>query len=196
MGPTAWRAAKVKTRISPIGRNLRSHSGFTLLEILVALLILSVFMMVSLTRIEAILPQGALRLATRTIIGEIAWTRGKAASTHRDLILEFNEADNTIVCYAVEEEHVGRDSNPAGEGKERRRKVRLPDGVTLRDVVVSSRPRTPGGTASVRFYANGTLDPLVIYIGNDQNDAFRMVVNPLTGEVRLHDHHDGQRPQG
>jgi len=152
-------------------------------------------MMVSLVRIEATLPQGALRLAIRTIIGEIAWTRGKAASTHRDLILEFNEADNTIACYGVEEEHVGRDSNPVGEGKERRRKVRLPDGVVLRNVVVSSRPRIPGGTASVRFYANGTLDPLVIYIGNDQNDAIRMVVNPLTGEVRLHDHHGEQRPQ-
>jgi len=152
-----------------------------------ALLILTVFMTVSLTRIEAILPQGALRLGTRMIMGEIAWTRGKAASTHRDLILEFNEADNTIACYGMEDEQVARDSGPPGAEKERSRKVKLPDGVQLRDIVVSSRPGIHGDAVRVRFYANGTVDPFVIYLGNDQKETFRMEVNPLTGEVRLHD---------
>jgi prepilin-type N-terminal cleavage/methylation domain-containing protein len=195
MGPTAWRAAGVKTLISPIGRGPHSHSGFTLLEILLALLILTVFMMVSLTRIEAILPQGALRLATRMIIGEIAWTRGKAASTHRDLVLEFNEGDNTLTCCGVEDEGNAPDSNAGVGWGERRRKVKLPDGVALSDIIVSSRTKNQDGTIRVQFYANGTVDPLVIYIGNDQNETFRMEVNPLTGEVRLYDHHDDQRSQ-
>ncbi len=185
----------MKTLISPIGRNHHSHSGFTLLEILLALLILTVFMMVSLTRIEAILPQGALRLATRMIIGEIAWTRGKAASTHRDLVLEFNEGDTTLTCCGVEDEGNAPDSNPGGGWGERRRKVKLPDGVVFRDIIVSSKRKNQDETVRVQFYANGTVDPLVIYIGNDQNEIFRMEVNPLTGEVRLYDHHDDQRSQ-
>jgi len=152
-----------------------------------ALLILSIFMMVSLTRIEAILPQGAMRLATRKIMGEIAWARGRAASTHRDLILEFNEEDNTLTCCEVKEEGNGPDFRPEATWGERIRKWKLPEGVALRDVVVSSRPRNQDGTVRVQFYANGTVDPFVIYIGNDRNDTFRMEVNPLTGEVRLYD---------
>jgi prepilin-type N-terminal cleavage/methylation domain-containing protein len=182
----------VKTLISPIGRTAHSHGGFTLLEILLALLILTIFMMVSLTRMEAILPQGTLRLATRMVIGEIAWTRGEAASTHRNLVLEFDKVDNTIICCGLQDQGNSADSNSYAAWGEGKRKLKLPQGVALRDIIVSSRPKDQDGAVRVNFYANGTVDPLVIYIGNDQNDTFRMEVNPLTGELRLYDQHDNE----
>jgi hypothetical protein len=144
-------------------------------------------MLVSMTRIEAILKQGTLRTATRMVIGEIAWARGKAASTHHDLILALNEVDNSITCCEGEDEREGLQSNPVGGSGDGRRKLRLPDGVAFRDIVVPPGMRNQEGEVRVRFYANGTVDPLVIYLGNDRNETFRMGVNPLTGEVRLHD---------
>lgn len=145
-------------------------------------------------RIEGPLSGGDLRLASRMIISEINGLRGKAAATRREQTLTFNVDDDTL--YSLEKDS----SETATPDWGREEKVsslqggrRLPKGVDLEDVYLFSEGKIQDGEALMRFFANGSVDRALIHLRNENNDAYTLEVNPLTGHVRLYDRYVEQR---
>ena len=167
----------------PLSR--RASCGFTLIELLIVLFILGIASFLLTPRLENIISGGDLRLASRIIIGEIHNARGIAAYTHLDQDLLLNMDENTI--YPVE--IVSADERFAGEAS-RGHNIppairRMPEGVSLEEVFVLSRGRFQGGSAAIRFYANGCVEQSRIHLRNERGASYTLDINPLTGNTVL-----------
>ena len=169
------------------GRKTAPPKGFTLLELVVVLLILGVFISVIPLRIESFFTGGDLQVAGRMIAGRIQELRGRAASSRIPQMLGLDIDRNEI--YAVEDAGSGRQGStgliPAAQAEPRR--FSIPDGVRIEDVVVRGRGKTQMGEARIRFFANGTAERALIHLRSEPDMVVTLAVNPLTGEVKIHD---------
>jgi Tfp pilus assembly protein FimT len=166
------------------------EAGLTLFELLVVLFVLGLFASLVTLRIEGVISGGDLRLASRTITGEIARLRAKAAYTHKELTLVLNVSENTLLASdASEEEEEEEAKATIGDGSFRETPVpkgtRLPKGVDLQDVVIFSSGKKQEGEGVIRFFPNGTVDRALIHIRNEREEAYTLEVQPLTGNVVL-----------
>ncbi len=145
-------------------------------------------------RIEGSLSGGDLRLASRMIIGEINSLRGKAAATRQEQTLALNVDENSL--YPLEGD--SSEADISGWGREVKTSSlqkgrRLPEGVDLEDVYSFSEGKIQEGEALMRFFANGCVDRTLIHLRNEEDDAYTLDVNPLTGHVRLYDRYVEKR---
>jgi prepilin-type N-terminal cleavage/methylation domain-containing protein len=161
--------------------------GFTLMELLVVLLIVGLFSAILSIRIENLFSGGDLRLATRIIIAEINKRRGKAAYTHKEQVLGFKVGDNMLYPIESESQRAIIPDLITEEEQVALKAIYLPKGVILEDVVIVSKGKVQGGEARIRFFANGTVDRSLIHLRNEADKVYTLQINPLTGDVRVHD---------
>jgi hypothetical protein len=145
------------------------------LELLAVVFILALFTGLLAVRSGGFLSGGDLRLASRMIIGEVTRLRGMAAHTHREQVLGLDIDKNRF--YSLE---------PLADGKTLEKKD-LPGGVRLADVVILSKGKIQGGEARIRFFANGCVDRSLIHLKNENDEAYTLEINPLTGRIKIHD---------
>lgn len=174
---------KAKTRTSSIGSSPRSNQiGLTLLELLLVMLILTVFSSVLFLRLGGPLSGGDLSLAGRMIVNEINRARGEAAYAHQDRFLRFNLEEDRI--YMLEAKKPVKEGSQQGEEPLRSLKE-LPKGVVLEDVVIGSKEKVQEGEVDIRFFANGSMDRAIIHIRDEENRVLTLILNPITGQVEI-----------
>jgi Tfp pilus assembly protein FimT len=159
----------------------RKRLGFTVLELLAVVFILALFSGLLTVRMGGVLSGGDLRLATRMIVGEVSRLRGVAAYTHREQVLGLDIDKNRL--YALDP--VARGTTPE--------KRDLPAGVELADVVLLSRGKIQGGEARIRFFPNGCVERSLIHLRNENDEAYTLEINPLTGRIKIHDTYVDQK---
>ncbi len=167
--------------------------GFTLMELLVVLLIVGLFSALLSIRIENLFSGGDLRLASRIIIAEINKRRGKAAYTHKEQVLGLKVGNNMLYSIDSESQRAIVPDLITEEEKIALKAIYLPDGVILEDVVIVSKGKVQGGEARIRFFANGTVDRSLIHLRNEADKVYTLQINPLTGDVRVHDKYIDQK---
>ncbi len=146
--------------------------GFTLLELLCALGVLSLLAATALPRISATLPALALDRAARQISAELELARVEAITRNTRARTIFNLAAST---YSVELESEGRFES---EGAVRS----LPSGVSI-DPAASSR--VSAGKISITFVPRGnTADNATIAVTTVAGGSRRVVVS-AAGRVRI-----------
>jgi prepilin-type N-terminal cleavage/methylation domain-containing protein len=178
---------KMPTLITGLLRENRVN-GFTLVEFLVVIFLIGLFSTLISIRIEGSLSGGDLRLATRLIMGEVNHLRGKAASTHKEQVLGLNVDENYLYTFQPlpEKAELSGQFQEEREGYTKTIK-RLPEGVNLEDVVISSKGKTQEGEATIRFFSNGCIDRSIIHLRNERNEAYTLKINPITGQVTIYD---------
>ncbi len=176
-----WRKSKGPAPIRQGFPGFSKCPGFTVLEILVVVFILALFTGLLSVRLGGVLSGGDLRLATRMIIGEVSRLRGVAAHTYSEQALGLNIDTNRFYSLA-----------PLADGKTLEKRT-LPTGVSLVDVVTLSRGKIQSGEASIRFFPNGCVDRALIHLRNENNEAYTLEINPLTGQIKIHDKYIDQK---
>ncbi|MET0151521.1 MAG: GspH/FimT family pseudopilin [Candidatus Binatia bacterium] len=147
-------------------------TGFTLLELLCAIGVLSLLAATSLPRISAILPALALDRAARQIAAELALARVEAITRNTRSRTIF---DLAAARYSVELESEGRFN---GESAVRT----LPAGVSFNSVAST---RVSAGRISITFVPRGnTADNATIAVATASGGSRRVVVS-AAGRVRV-----------
>jgi len=166
------------------------RNGFTLLELLVVIIIVSLMFSTLFIALENPLLRGDLKLAARMVINEVSRARAEAAYTSRDIALRFNLEEN--VMYRVELKP------PAKEGFENKEEVllrgkTLPPGVRFVDLVIGAGEKIRFGEADLRVFGNGTMDRTLIHIRDEDNEVLTLTLDPLTGDVGIQDGYVDER---
>lgn len=179
----------------PIGGQREGNLfGFTLIEIVVVLAIISLFISMLTLRIESFLTGGDMRLATRIVISEIRMMRGKAAHDRKDQILVIQMDNNTLYPLEMSSNQSAGDRIWANYGEEKDRNYRhLPEGVSVEDVVVLPYGKKQEGEAKIRFFANGTVERSLIHLRNEKGEIYTLEIKPFTGDVLIHDRYVDQK---
>jgi prepilin-type N-terminal cleavage/methylation domain-containing protein len=156
-------------------RGLKEH-GFTLVEILIVMLLMSLIAFMTFPRLRLSTPTSDLRTSTRQFVGFIKYLRGLAATENRVYKLYFDLDENRYwVAYIEEngEEFVLTDDILGLHT--------LKEGVLIEEVNVPGKLKITEGQTSIIFYASGEVEGAEIVLSSSRKRLIRLRIHPLTG---------------
>ena len=169
----------MKTRTSSLEPRTSRNAGFTLMELVVVIAILSLVAAIVLPRFS-FTDEARLRTSARSLSALIRYLGGQGASSAGGYRLHFNLTENRVT--------VGR---PGADGEEKApddsflsRPV-LADGVTLADVTIPRLGRVAEGEVIVPFGPRGLEEFLVIHLKGKDDRAFTIFAYPQGGKVKV-----------
>ena len=158
-------------------RSLES-AGFTILEMLIVLFLLTVVVVVVFPRFSL---DEDLSSTGRKLVGVFRTFQGLAATNQQPLKLYFDLDQGTYWMMMVE----GKEERlPLDPGWKIPRS--LPESIRLTEVSVGQEKRF-SGRVSVSFFANGRIEPVTMYLMDEKNNLLGLAVDSLTGWIRVSD---------
>ncbi len=170
---------KVTARTSPTGTS-GSNGGFTLLELIIVLAVMGLVFSLTVPRFQAALDWNTMDRSTRNLIGVIRNARGSAAGEGVNYFLHF---DMSTGRYWMSREVP--EGGMLGGKEEIMEKRQLPESVRIKDVETAGKGAVAQGEAVIRFWRNGLVESASIHLENDNKRALTLVVNPVTGAVKV-----------
>ncbi|MGH7822187.1 MAG: pilus assembly FimT family protein [Vicinamibacterales bacterium] len=165
---------------------LSSSAGFTLIELSIVVLIIGLVSALAIPRLRSVtgaeLAATTRRLAHATrYLYEEAALRGNVLSLILDL-------DRQQYWVAKLDDLTGE---LVEDGSLLSRRVALPDGIRIADVVLPGVGKLAGGLAPTRFYPEGYADGSVIHLVDGYGHAYTVRIDPIRGRgVVLEGYHD------
>lgn len=157
---------------------LCSPAGFTLLEMLIALFLLGGVLAVVLPRISF---EEDLRSTGRKLVGLLRTFQGQAATDQKPLRLHLDLDQGLYWMMVIEGKEERLPLDPAWKTPRT-----LPESIRLTEVSIGQDKRM-GGRASVTFFPNGRIEPVIMYLMDKQNNLLGVAVDSLTGSIRVSD---------
>lgn len=162
--------------------NWNSRRGFTLIELAVVLVLLSLFVSLSVPLLNRS-GDGPLRREARRLGHGIRYLADEAALSgqpHR-LVIDFNRQE--ISAQRLEIDGTWTPLEGLGRGRE------LPDTVRLTELTLPGRGRFSEGQVALRIDPGGWLDPALLYLRDDQDRELTLQLLPLTGAMDIYEGH-------
>lgn len=157
---------------------LRSSAGFTILEMLIVLFLLTVVVAVVFPRISL---EEDLGSTGRKLVGVLRTFQGLAATSQKPLKLYLDIDQGTYWMMLVE----GKDERlPLDPGWKLPRS--LPESIRFTEVSVGQDKRF-SGRVNITFFANGRIEPVTMYLMDAKNNLLGLAVDSLTGGIRVSD---------
>jgi prepilin-type N-terminal cleavage/methylation domain-containing protein len=159
-------------------RHKTSSAGFTMLEMLIVLFLLTVVVVVVLPRISL---DEDLSSTGRKLVGVLRTFQGLAATSQQHVKLYFDLDQGTYWMMMVE----GKEERlPLDPGWKTPRS--LPESVRLTEVSVGQEKHF-SGRVDISFFANGRIEPVTMYLMDTKNNLLGLAVDSLTGGIRVSD---------
>ena len=158
--------------------DVRSSGGFTLLEMLIALFLLGGVLAVVLPRISF---EEDLRSTGRKLVGLLRTFQGQAATTQTPLKLYLDLDQGLYWMMMIEGKEERLPLDPAWKTPRT-----LPESIRLTEISIGQDKRV-GGRAAVTFFPNGRIEPVTMYLMDNNNNLLGVAVDSLTGAIRVSD---------
>ena len=166
-------------------------SGFTLLELLIVLVIISLTSVFVVPQLTGSLSKTNLQTASKKISASLRYARSQAASkkiTHV-AIFDFEKDRLSIVTGMTGQEAQTGETieEDLGDGEEpviRSKSYDLPDGVKL-EKAVSGEDEIDSGLFQISFFPTGSSSGGDVILTNDRGKRYKISVDFITGIVRL-----------
>ena len=155
-----------------------AESGFTLAEILVVLVLLTMLLSVVLPRIGDVDQTERLRTAARRLAGQAAESYSQAAAKSRPWFFCVDLDQNRTWLSTV---RPGREGDAGRESKY----YNLPSGVTFKDVIHSTEGMIKEGRISFGFWPQGGAEPGAIHLINDDGEELTVFLRLFLGRTEI-----------
>lgn len=169
-------------------RRLRSplapgEHGFTLIELSIVILIIAVVMRFAVPKLRS-LTAAELGASTRRIANTARYLYEESALRGTVLTITFDLDRQQYWVTGPEEDPA---QPPEGESDPIARRVTLPDGVRLTDVVIPGVGKLSGGLVPTRFYPEGYADSSVIHLADTEGHSYTVRIDPVRGRGEVLD---------
>jgi Tfp pilus assembly protein FimT len=158
---------------------LRAEAGFTFIELIIILFILSFALLFVIPKFKNIFPETHLSSSARRIAGEITLLYHEAGLSGRKCRLNFDLDEDKY--WSAKETLQGEMERP--EGNLAGVKGLLP-GVSFQDVVTGTK-KVEEGTAYIDFSPYGLVEPVIIHLVNSEGEKLSITVNCFTGRAEI-----------
>jgi general secretion pathway protein H len=162
--------------------------GFTLLELLVVLVIISLMSVLVVPQLTGSLAKTNLQTASKKISASLRYARSQAASEKIIYVAIFDfEKDRLSIMTGQEAQTDETIEQDLGDGEEpviRSKSYDLPDGVKL-EKGVSGEDEIDSGLFQIAFFPTGSSSGGDVILTNDRGKRYKISVDFITGVVRL-----------
>ena len=158
-------------------------NGFTFIEILVVLIIISLISAFVVPRIVAPLGNLNLKTATRKVAGMLRYNRSKAVSEKINRVAVFDTKDRNLRTFSVKNIIT---ASPDTDFKETQPDMvyALPEGVSFEAEIPGKDNISKSGFAVV-FFPNGNSSGGVIIVSGDSGKRYSINIDAITGMVKI-----------
>jgi general secretion pathway protein H len=163
-------------------RAVRSDRGFTLIELSIVVFIIAIVAGIAIPRLRDV--SGVeLTSTTRRLSNTVRYVYEEAALRGLPYALVFDLDAQTYWVSMLDPEtgeYVADDSLLS-------RKVALPDGVRVVDVILPVAGKVAGGLAPTHFYPEGFADESVIHLADQRDHAYTLRIDPVRGRGEVYE---------
>ena len=161
---------------------MANKKGFTLLELLVVLVLISLVTALVAPKLAAPLGNLQLKTAVKKIAGSLRYARSLAASEKVNRLCVFDFENQTVAIYSESEPGAGDDNGTPEVG--RGTTYVLPEGVQLKQAYAGDTA-VDNGIFQVNFFANGSSSGGDIVIEGENGRALMIHIDFITGMVEI-----------
>lgn len=156
---------------------MSSARGFSLFELMAVIVVLAITAVFVLPRLSPLAFTGtSLQQSARELSRFIVQSSQLAARESEPYLLRYSPADNIVELVAVREEE-GADTLPIFQFQE---------GVVLKNIQSYYRGVLPINAMQLTVSKQGYLEPALIVLEDDDEDAMTLQLAPFLGEIELH----------
>jgi prepilin-type N-terminal cleavage/methylation domain-containing protein len=152
-------------------RTLRKINGFTLLEVILAVLLISILLTFASVRWDFFTAKNRETFLEKLSI-EISLLRENAISDFEPKAIQFDITKNVLSIGYVD----------VIKGFVSSRDMKIPEAYLLKDVVINGR-KISMGKAVMRFYPTGLVDRLIMHLEGEKEGFYSVTINPLTSKM-------------
>jgi len=171
-------------RISTTGNSSKCH-GYTLVELSIVLLLISLIFFISLPKLGNFLFQTDLKDAARSLKAVVYLLRSKSIIAHTPTVLHI-DLDRSLYWGEFE------------ESKEKQHSIgmakpvlvppkNLPVGIRFVDASNINTPKKSSGLLSSSFNSKGALEETVIHLADRRSNIMTIIVNAFTGTFSIYE---------
>lgn len=164
-------------------RGLFSRRGFTLLELLVVIVLISLVTAITIPSIRTSLFSDQLKASARRLVGFINEVSQDAVSSQTEYQVNFDLNKNEVWANTG----TGEDE----ESQTGQKRFKVPDEVKITEVVSVSRGNNSEGTVKLSFSKKGYVDKSAIHLRSDDGRELTIVLSPFMGATRIFDSYVG-----
>jgi len=164
-----------------VGKSKWSREGFTLIELIVVISLISIMLFLSVPRFSYFFTSDDTARTLRWLIVKIKLLKTSAVKEQKMYTLHA-DMDSGLLWISNESMETEEDKAAAME-----QGFTLPDDVKLADVEFPNTGKIPAGTADISFYKRGFSDRAIIHIESAGDKTKSLLVEPFLSTVRVHD---------
>jgi prepilin-type N-terminal cleavage/methylation domain-containing protein len=186
-------AGRIRPSRNETGRALRSQArkgegGFTLVELIVVIVIVGLMAMITVTKLDFLVPKYRLRGAAREVGSVLGLGKAHAASNGRDVYFEVDLARGDYWLLApFPKEEIGDNVSTDISGRPLEYQPiyqrSLPEGVQFTDVILGDKEKTSEGRTRARLSALGSSTHIILNMRNDDGKELSVKMNGFTGLI-------------
>jgi len=159
--------------------NLRQNNGFTLIELIVVISLISLMFFFAIPRIQVDILSDNTRKVSQWIMLNISSLKEKAVHDQKRYVLHLSLDSNRL--------WVSNDTMSAEELEDAAAiGYNLPEDIKLLDVEYPGKEKISVGQADIYFYKKGYSDKAIIHITNNDNKVLSFLIEPFLSRARLY----------
>ncbi len=155
----------------------RPESGFTLIELMVVMLLISIILAVAIPRFDGGPFQDPVKKLSRRMINTVRSLRSLAIQKQKTQGLVIDLSNNRM--WLVDDEMSAEALEAASK-----KAMPLPGAIRFVDVRFPNQEPIRSGTTEVKFYPAGYSDQVLIHLETDSAERFSYSVEPLLPKVK------------
>jgi prepilin-type N-terminal cleavage/methylation domain-containing protein len=170
-------------------RATRKRGGFTLIELIAVVVIMGLIAMVTVTRLDFLVPKYRLRGAAREVGSLLGLGKAHAASNGKDVFFEVDLARGAYWLLAPFPKAEPGDERGVIDVHSRPLEYQpifeqtLPDSIQFTDVILGDKDKSNNGRSRVRISALGSSGHIILNMRNDEGKEISVRMNGFTGMI-------------